>query len=441
MSASCDRCVTEGQQLLEVQPGQTVDGGDSGARDATRASLYAQPNHVYHAIAVPNDAAFGQLWGQRNLGQTVNCAPSAVRARTPTQRSRGTARSAAGASSSRSPTPASVRPPDLAANISAEPGRPTRRRPTTTATAKVDDFRGRGLHAGLLTERTRVPTRAIYNEHGTHVAGTIGAVGNNVIGVAGMNWQVTLMPLRVLNSRGSGTSAAIADGFDYAGDHDARVVNASLGGSGDSDPAEQAAIAAHPNTLYVVAAGNDGTNNDGGIPHVPCNLTAPNLVCVAATTQSDGLASFSNRGTTSVDLGAPGHEHPLHRAESRPPPLPGRFRDQPQQMDGAVAVGSDHHGLGRWIVLADGLTSRHIHGERRHERAYHQHGADGTGMPHQLQAATRDAKRRRLPHHRDLAERDELDGPAELVRIDRRSVLRSQHVPSPRRHRSSCAFG
>jgi subtilisin family serine protease len=108
----------------------------------------------------------------------------------------------------------------------------------------------------------------------------------------------------VLDGYGATTSAELAEGLDYAGDIGAQVANASLSGSG-SDSAVTAAIASHPSTLYVVAAGNDASDNDAD-PQTPCNVAAPNLICVAATTETDGLAGFSNTGATSVDLGAPG---------------------------------------------------------------------------------------------------------------------------------------
>jgi subtilisin family serine protease len=108
----------------------------------------------------------------------------------------------------------------------------------------------------------------------------------------------------VLDGYGEGTSAELAEGLDYAGDIGAQVANVSISGAG-VDPAVTAAIASHPGTLYVVAAGNDASDNDAE-PQAPCNVDAPNLICVAATTEADGLAAFSNRGATSVDLGAPG---------------------------------------------------------------------------------------------------------------------------------------
>ena len=288
-----------GQELLKVQPGQTVSDAIQELERDPRV-IYAQPNRIYQAAAVPDDAAFGQLWGLRNLGQTLHGIPGTS----------GTPGADIGATAawdrtvgSRSivvavaDTGIAYDHPDLAANIWANDD------PVNGVdddhNGFVDDVRGRDF-----VDNDNDPRDL--NEHGTHVAGTIGAVGSNRIGVAGVNWAVSLLPVRVLDAQSSGTSASIANGFDYAAAEGARVVNASLGGSGATDPAMSAAIAAHPDTLFVVAAGNDGQNNDGGFPLVPCNLPARNLICVAATTQSDQLADFSDVGAISVDLGAPG---------------------------------------------------------------------------------------------------------------------------------------
>jgi len=113
------------------------------------------------------------------------------------------------------------------------------------------------------------------------------------------------MPVRALGPTG-GSDADVAAAFHYAADNGARLVNASLGGPGSSQTLHDS-ISQHPNTLFVVAAGNDAVNNETVAEgQFPCNFNDANLICVAATTQSDGLASFSNFGTTSVDLGAPG---------------------------------------------------------------------------------------------------------------------------------------
>jgi len=136
------------------------------------------------------------------------------------------------------------------------------------------------------------------------VAGILGARGNDATGVAGVAWGARIMPVRALGADGSGTSSSVACAFAHAGRMGARVVNASLGGEGYSQAIADA-VAGAPETLFVVAAGNDAVDVDAS-PRYPCALTAANLICVAATDQSDGLAAFSNTGAASVDLGAPG---------------------------------------------------------------------------------------------------------------------------------------
>jgi thermitase len=139
--------------------------------------------------------------------------------------------------------------------------------------------------------------------HGTHVAGTISALENSV-GVVGVAPRARVMPIRSLDRNGNGFASDVAAGFAYAGDHGARIVNASIGAPAAST-VEFLAIRDHPDTLYVVAAGNLGRNNDR-IPIYPCNYDLPNIVCVGATGPNDVAAPFSNRGVASVDFHAPG---------------------------------------------------------------------------------------------------------------------------------------
>jgi subtilisin family serine protease len=116
------------------------------------------------------------------------------------------------------------------------------------------------------------------------------------------------MAVRVLDATGSGTTATVAQGLRFAVQNGARVVNLSLGGGGGPDPLFQDAIALaeRADVVVVVAAGNDGEDNDGGSATYPCNFTNANLVCVAALDQAYRLAGFSNYGALSVDVGAPG---------------------------------------------------------------------------------------------------------------------------------------
>ena len=157
--------------------------------------------------------------------------------------------------------------------------------------------------------------------HGVHTAGIIGAAGNNGVGISGVAQDVRIMPLRVCAySPSAGATrcplSSEIEAINYAGQHGARVANMSLGRAGASDPGELAAFAANPQVLFVISAGNDGVDNDS-VPHYPCDYdpsasgvpgAVDNVVCVAALDQADHLASFSDWGARSVDVGAPGTE-------------------------------------------------------------------------------------------------------------------------------------
>ena len=154
------------------------------------------------------------------------------------------------------------------------------------------------------------------HNHGTHVAGTIGAVGNNAAGVAGVNWITSMMGLKFLDSGGSGTIADAIDAIDFALQvkqifaafrrREHPVLSNSWGG-GDFSQAllDEINAADDADMLFVAAAGNNGLPNDL-VPLYPASYTAPNVIAVAATTNTDTRASFSNYGAKTVHLGAPG---------------------------------------------------------------------------------------------------------------------------------------
>ncbi len=149
------------------------------------------------------------------------------------------------------------------------------------------------------------------DDHGTHVSGTIGARGGNAKGVAGVNWNVTIISAKFLGKRG-GTTANAVKAVDYLTDLKSRdglnleASNNSWGGGGYSqalfDAIERANTA---NILFIAAAGNDGSNIDASASY-PAAYTNDNIISVAAIDKNGGLASFSNYGAKSVDLGAPG---------------------------------------------------------------------------------------------------------------------------------------
>ena len=144
------------------------------------------------------------------------------------------------------------------------------------------------------------------NGHGTHVAGIIGATGDNNLGVAGVMWKVSMMAIKVLNADGEGSWGDFADGIQFAVNNGARVMNASLGGSDFEQSVFDAVSAANSaGVLLVAAAGNEGSNNDL-TPVYPASFDLPNIISVAATDQNDDLVAFSNFGPNSVDIAAPG---------------------------------------------------------------------------------------------------------------------------------------
>ena len=142
------------------------------------------------------------------------------------------------------------------------------------------------------------------NGHGTHVSGTIGAVGNNGIGVTGVNWQVKIMPLKAFNPAGVGDTIDAIAAISYANANGVSVISNSWGGP-DYSQALKDAIDASP-AVVVCAAGNYAPFNNDIDAIYPASFTSANIISVAATDQNDQLASFSHYGPISVDLAAPG---------------------------------------------------------------------------------------------------------------------------------------
>jgi subtilisin family serine protease len=152
------------------------------------------------------------------------------------------------------------------------------------------------------------------NGHGTLVAGVIGAVPDNGVGIAGTNWEVTLMPLKALNSKGSGTSSNVSEAIVWAADHGANIINMSLGGMGfghDTTLSNAITYAYQRNIVIVAAAGNDAAANGGNLDNEPvfpiCDDNGQNMIIgVTATDQNDVKPAFANYGKICVDVTAPG---------------------------------------------------------------------------------------------------------------------------------------
>jgi subtilisin family serine protease len=284
-----------------------------GRRDAAIARLrrdptirYAEPNLLLHASdarLVPNDPGFQNLWGLDNFGQTVNFVPGTPDADIDAPEAWAVTTGSPDVTVAVVDTGIDYTHPDLAANIWLNPGEncPGCRNDgiDNDHNGYVDDWRGWDF---VNNDNDPMDDHG----HGTHVAGTIGAVGDNGIGVAGVNWHVKLMPLKFLDATGSGTTADAIRAVLYAADEGAVATNNSYGGDGYSQAfADAIAYADSRGSLFVAAAGNSSANTDSS-PNYPSSYDLPNVISVAATNSSDGLAWFSNYGRRSVDLGAPG---------------------------------------------------------------------------------------------------------------------------------------
>ncbi|HYJ20595.1 MAG TPA: S8 family serine peptidase [Solirubrobacterales bacterium] len=305
-------------QLVATEPGQAP-------RDAVReleadpAVVLAERDGYFSPDSIPDDPLFDQLWGLQNTGLGIGgfagaLAGADIDASSAWERTLG--------------TPATVvavldsgyrfEHPDLADVVWTNLGE-TPDGVDDDDNGIVDDVHGADFVGpdaeAPVTDGDPTDDDLLSGGHGIHVAGTIGAEGDNGIGITGVAQNVSLMPLRVcsrMNEENDCPFSAAIEAINYAGEMGARVANMSFGSTTDSAAIENA-IAANPQTLFVVSAGNDGMDNDPRSRR-PCTVDPPgegksavdNVICVAATDQADKLAGFSNWGAKTVDLGAPG---------------------------------------------------------------------------------------------------------------------------------------
>lgn len=260
---------------------------------------YAEPNYIVHATAVSDDPSFSNLWGLNNSGQTGGIADADIDAPEAWDITTGSDNViiAVVDSGVAIDSSVSVGHPDLTANIWSNTGE-------ISCTDGVDND-GNGYIDDCwgwdFADNDNDPMD--YAGHGTHVSGTIAAVGDNSQGIPGVMWNARIMPLRFLDGSGSGTTADAIEAILYANANGADIISNSWGGGGFSQALKDAIDAS--DAVVVCAAGNNGMNNDA-TPFYPAGYSSANIIAVAATDHNDNLASFSNYGTASVDLAAPG---------------------------------------------------------------------------------------------------------------------------------------
>lgn len=264
-----------------------------------------EPNYLRWVRSVPNDTRFAEMWALRNTGQTVDGTAGTRGADISFTSARDMARTASGeVVVGVVDTGVDWIHPDLTVNIWTNPQETPGNLVDDDGNGYVDD-----VHGYDFTSSDADPSDS--GEHGTHVAGTIAALGGNAQGVIGVNDHAKILPLKVSSNGSSITSSAVIEALEYATalkNHGVNIValNGSYGGGGYSN-AEVAAIqdAGAAGILFCVAAGNESTDNDD-TPTYPASYHLSNMIVVAATDQKDELASYSNYGATSVDIAAPG---------------------------------------------------------------------------------------------------------------------------------------
>jgi len=300
--------LTGGRQVLRVKlpEGQNVESA-LAAKWTTQDSriIAVEPNYIWSKDLAPDDPYFvdGTLWGLDNV-----VTPTAdIGAPEAWDISTGSSDIIVAVID----TGVDYLHPDLAANMWVNPGEIPGDGIDNDGNGYVDD-----VHGYDFVNYDSDPMDA--DGHGTHVAGTIGAVGNNALGVVGVNWNCRIMACRFLNAAGRGSTMDAIEAIKYAVANGARVLNNSWGGASYS-AALHAAIqdAQRAGAIFVAAAGNDAEDNDL-TPHFPSSYDLDAIIAVGASDPNDGLAcwfahpitseclSGSHWGLKSVDLLAPG---------------------------------------------------------------------------------------------------------------------------------------
>ncbi len=305
---------SKGQEIVLLKSTKKVDAEVlARALSSLNSVEYATPNYRRELAATPNDTYYGSLWGLHNTGQSGGTIDADIDAPEAWDISTGSSSVVVAVID----TGFDYTHPDLAANAWKNPREIAGNGIDDDGNGYIDDIYGIDPAGTNGTVGDSDPMDGY--GHGTHCAGSIGARGNNSLGVVGVNWNVKIMGLKFFDDAGEG-------GFDadsieciqyavYQKTHGQNVVaiNASWGSTGGLDSGalrDAIGVACDAGIVFCAAAGNGGTDgigdNNETTHHYPSDYTLPGIISVAATDRNDALGSFSNYGVTSVDLGAPG---------------------------------------------------------------------------------------------------------------------------------------
>ena len=266
------------------------------------AVLYAEPDYIVSASVTPDDSSYASLWGMNNTGQTGGVADADIDAPEAWDISTGSHDVVVGVID----TGVDHTHPDLIANIWTNPAEIAGDGIDNDGNGFIDDMHG-------ISAITSIGDPMDDNGHGSHVSGTIGATGNNGLGVVGVNHNVSIIGCKFLDASGSGSLSDALTCIDYFVDLknngvNVRATNNSWGGGGFSQALSDAITSSEEaNILFVAAAGNDAYDNDAQSSY-PSGYPHDSVLAVASTTHTDDMSSFSQWGLTTVDLGAPGSD-------------------------------------------------------------------------------------------------------------------------------------
>src|SRR5215467_9821326 len=296
--------VIRGLEVIKLSRGVSVEEAINSYRQDPDV-LYAEPNYILKTINTPNDPRFSQMWGLNNVGQSGGTPDADIDAPEAWNITTGSSNVVVAILD----TGIDYNHQDLAGNMFRNTADCNNDGIDNDGNGFVDDCYG-------IDVANNDSDPMDDNGHGTHVGGTIGAVGNNNVGVVGVNWNVRLMSCKFFDASGQGTTEGAIACLEYVKTMKELGVNivatSNSWGGGDFSQALIDAIddQRKSDILFITAAGNGnffgiGENNDTS-PFYPCDTYLPNVICVAATDRTDARASFSNYGRHTVHVGAPG---------------------------------------------------------------------------------------------------------------------------------------
>jgi thermitase len=279
----------DGPAVVALDPGVDPVAALARLRRNPRV-LYAEADgSIQDSAVIPNDPSFTSQWGLNNSNDVDIDAPQAWSV---TTGSPGTIVAVLD-------TGIDLSHPELASRVWVNPGEIPGNGIDDDRDGLIDDVHGWNFDSNTSNVQDD-------NGHGSHVSGILGAAGNNGIGVAGVDWNARILPLKTLDSRGDGSTDAAVSAVYYAVAHGARVISASWGGADYSQAlADAIRYAGTHGVVFVTAAGNESANNDVTRSY-PASYRFSNVISVAAVDSSGALASFSNYGATTVDVAGPG---------------------------------------------------------------------------------------------------------------------------------------